>query len=154
ARVLRQRGDHDAALGVYKDLEQLGSVSIAGQPAALIARQGRCRVREAAGDAEELRREAADLSRALNAGGWPIDRATFDLYRDMLEHWGGPLPSRDDVARTEAAVQLWRTWRRGDLAPRGRRILREATMLAVWSGGPEQPAVWLAMPGELEASLS
>ncbi|MBI3264701.1 MAG: hypothetical protein HYZ58_16375, partial [Acidobacteria bacterium] len=154
-RVLRQRGDRSGALQVYADLEQLGSVVVAGQPVGLVARQGRCKTLEEAGDAEALRREAADLARVLNAGGWQIDRATFELYRDLLQHWGGPLPSAGAIARTEAATRLWRAWRARDLPPRGRRIFREdgGPMLAVWARGPERPVAWLATSGELEASL-
>ena len=67
-RVLRQRGDHAGALQVYADLAQLGSVAVAGQPAGLVGRQGRCKVLEEAGDTEGLRRASAELARALNSG--------------------------------------------------------------------------------------
>jgi signal transduction histidine kinase len=155
ARVLRQRGDHAAALQAYADLEQLGSLVVGGQPAGLVARQGRCKALEEASDKEALRRAAEELAGALNAGGWPIDRATFDLYRDMVERWGAAAPSSDAIAKTAAAVQLWRVWRRGDLAPRGRRVLREEQrpVLAVWAGGPDRPTVWLATPDQIEASF-
>ncbi|MBI1876258.1 MAG: hypothetical protein HYS05_20530 [Acidobacteria bacterium] len=153
-RVLRQRGDHEGALQVYADLEQLGPIAVAGQPAGLVARQGRCKVLEDAGDADRLRQEAADLGRELNAGGWPIDRATFDLYRDMLARWNGPPTSSEAIARTEAALELWRAWRRGDLAARGRRFLRQKAgpVLALWIGGPERPIVWIATAAEIEAT--
>lgn len=153
-RVLRQGGDHQGALQVYADLEQLGPVFVAGQPAGLVGRQGRCKVLEEVGDVERLRREVADLARVLNSGTWPIDRATFDLYRDMLQRWNGPAPSSEAIARTEAALELWSAWRRGDLVPRGRRFLQQeaGSVLALWLGGPEHPTVWLATAAELEAS--
>lgn len=153
-RVLRQRADYQGALQVYADLERLGMVVVAGQPAALVARQSRCKILEDAGDGERLRTEAADLARELNSGGWAIDRATFDLYRDMLARWNGPAPSSEAVGRTEAALELWRAWRRGDLVPRGRRFVRQKVgpVLALWVGGPERPIVWIATAVEIEAS--
>lgn len=153
-RVLRQRGDHQDALDAYTALEELGTLFFAGQPAALVARQGRAKIFEEAGDIERLHKEGAELAEVLNSGRWPIDRATFELYRDMVDRWGGPAPASDAMARTEAAVELWRAWRRGDLAPRGRRLLRQesGSVLALWAGGPDRPAVWLATAGELEAS--
>jgi signal transduction histidine kinase len=155
-RVLRKAGDAPEALQAYARLLELGAVPVEGQPAALLARQARCRVYEQAADAAALRKEAADLAAGLSSSGWRIDRPTFELYRDMLQQWGAPPPPSVAVARTEAAIALWRTWRTNDLAPRGRRILRApgAPVLAVWTGGPDHPAAWLATPAELEASLA
>jgi len=153
-RVLRKQGEGSAALEAYSRLQQLGSVPVAGQPAELIARQARCRVFEEAGNAEELRKEVADLARVLYSGAWRIDRPTFSLYSDLIRRWAGPPPPSGAVARTEAALAIWRAWRAGDLAPRGRRILPAEGMpvLAVWAGGTH-PAAWLAAPGEIEALL-
>lgn len=155
ARVLRQRGDRAGALAAYADLQQLNTVMVEGQPAALIARQGRCKVLEESGARDELHRAAKDLAEALNTGGWPIDRATFDVYREMLERWGAPAASAGDLAKTDAAIDLWRLWRRGDLSPRGRRLVRteQRVVLAVWSGGPDRPAVWLGTPADLDLLL-
>lgn len=80
-RVLRKRGDHGGALEVYGRMQEMGPVPVAGQPAELIARQGRCRVFDEAGDTERLRKEVAELARVLYTKSWRIDRATFDLYR-------------------------------------------------------------------------
>src|SRR5207244_877700 len=114
------------------------------------------RVFAEAADGAALKKEAGDLATRLYAGGWRIDRATFELYLDMLRQWGAPAPPSAAVARTEAAIALWRAWRANDLAPRGRRILRApgTPVLAVWTGGPERPVAWLATPTELEASLA
>ncbi len=154
-RVLRKQGDRPAALEAYSRLRQLGSVPVAGQPAELIARQARCRVFEEAGNAEDLRKEVADLARVLYSGAWRIDRPTFELYRDLIRRRAGPPPPAGAVARTEAAIALWRAWRADDLVPRGRRILPAEAMpvLAVWAGGPQHPTAWLAAPAELEAML-
>jgi signal transduction histidine kinase len=153
-RVRRLRGNAGGALHAYAALERLGRANVAGQPAALVARQGRCRVLEASGDDVGRRAAASDLSRALASGDWPIDRATFDLYRGVVQRCGGTLPSNDDVARTEAAIDLWRAWRRGELAPRGRRLLSSATgsVLALWAGDEQQLTVWLATGRDVDAS--
>jgi len=155
-RVLRKRGDRTGALQVYARLEQLGSgqfgsVTVAGEPAALVARQARCRVFEEAGDSDALRQEAAEAARALDSGGWRIDRATFDFYHGMYTRWGASPPSPEATARMEAAIQLRREWRAGSPAVRGRRILRGDTggVLAVWIG----ERAWLGTPNELETSL-
>ncbi|HYL35609.1 MAG TPA: HAMP domain-containing sensor histidine kinase [Bryobacteraceae bacterium] len=154
-RVLRKQGDRAGALQVYDRLQKLGAVAVQEQPSELIARQARCRVFEESGDAVPLRREVSALSDSLYTKSWSIDRATFDFYRDLVEHWGGPSPEAEDVARTEAANALWRSWRASDLPPRGRRIFRDGTIpvLALWAGGPDRPVAKLVAPSELESWL-
>jgi signal transduction histidine kinase len=95
------------------------------------------------------------LARAFASGGWLIDRATFDLYRDMLQRWGAPAVPAEKLARTEAAIQLWSASLSGDLPAKGRRILRveDGPILAIWSGAPGRLVLWLAAPRELETSL-
>src|SRR5205814_1143912 len=65
ARVLRKRGDSAAALQAYSKLAELGSIPVGGDPASLIARQGRAKIFEERGAAEELHQEAAELARIL-----------------------------------------------------------------------------------------
>jgi signal transduction histidine kinase len=155
ARVLRQSGDGEGALRAYADLEQLGSVRVGGQPAALVALQGRCKVLEESSDTAGLRRAVDALARAINAGAWPIDRATFALYRDMLDRWGAAATPVDALVRTDAAIRIWQTWRAGDLPPRGRRVLRtdRGSALAAWAGEAASPRLWLATPAYLDAQL-
>lgn len=153
-RVLRLQKDYGGAIAAYADLERLGTVLVAGQPAGLVAHQGRCKTLEAAGNNQQLRVEVRDLARVLESGNWPIDRATFDLYRDLIDQWGGMPPSSDAIARTETLVELWHLWRRGDLGPRGRRILLRGTgaVLAVWTGDGNRLTTWLATDSEIEAT--
>jgi signal transduction histidine kinase len=152
--VLRKQQDSAGALRVYARLQELGSVPVDGQPAGMIARQARCRIYELAGDGEQLRAAASELARTLYAGSMPLDQPTFLLYRDMLRDWGAPPPPPEQVARTEAAIALWRDWRAGTLPVRGRKIVgAEVPVLAVWTGGPDHPAVWLAPPAAIEAWL-
>lgn len=154
-RVLRQLGDRAEAIQVYASLEQLGSVTVGGQSAGLVGWQGRCRVLEEARDVEGLRAQAGKLASALDSASWAMDRATFDIYREMVQGWGAAPPSREAIARVEAAIELRRAWNGGQLPPRGRRILREvdAAVLAVWTGGPHNPAAWLAAVEEFAASV-
>lgn len=112
-RVQRSQKQYARALDAYNELEKLGTVQVAGQPASLVARQGRCKTLEAAGDSEGLRAEVHELSRALESGDWRIDRATFEMYREMVEHWHGAPPPSDAVARADALIELWHQWRRG-----------------------------------------
>ena len=154
-RILRHSADRDGALQVYGELATLGRVTVAGQPAGLVGLQGRAKVFEEAGDREGLRKTSDDLAQMLNAGAFPIDRATFDLYRDLLDRWGGPKSAPEAIARTDAAIELWRAWRGGELAPRGRRLLRPdaGAVLVVWAGAPDHPSVWLATAHELNDLL-
>lgn len=153
-RVLRQQGNRGDALHAYADLIQLGPVIVAGQPAGLVGRQGRCKVLADAGDVDRLRTEVADLAATLYSGNWRIDRGTFDLYREMVARWHGPEPSRDAIVRTEAAGELWRMWRRGDFGARGRRVFQQngVPLLGVWVGANDGHALWLATPSELATS--
>jgi signal transduction histidine kinase len=156
ARVLRQRGDRAGALASYAELQRLEKVIVGGQPAALIARQGRCKLREESGARDELMRCAQALANTLHTGGWLIDRATFDVYREMLGQWGVAAPEAGDRAKTDAAIDLWTEWRRGELPPRGRRVLRtgQQSVLAIWSGGVNEARLWLGSPADLDTLLS
>ena len=138
-RVLRAQRQFDGARRAYDDLARLGSVIVAGQPADLVARQGRARTFESGGDSAALHREIEELARVLYAGQWPLDRSTFELYRDLIVQWGGPEPPAVDVARSEAAGDLWQTWRRGGLGVRGRRLVQQgsARMLALWTSSTD-----------------
>jgi two-component system, OmpR family, phosphate regulon sensor histidine kinase PhoR len=150
-RVLRAQGQYEPARRAYDDLARLGPVIVAGQPAGLVARQGRVRTFESGRDPAALRREVDDLARVLYAGQYPVDRSTFDLYRDLVVQWDGPQPPGLDVARTEAAADLWRTWRRGDLGGRGRRLVQQGpgTMLALWASNSDQATVRFVTDSEM-----
>ena len=155
ARVQRQRGDRAGAVAAYADLQQLGHVSVAGQPAALIARQGRCKLHEESGARDELSRCARELADSLDGGGWRIDRPTFEVYREMLGRWNVPAPAVGDSAKTDAAIEMWRQWHRGELPSRGRRLVPtdRQVVLAVWSGGVDEAQMWLGDATDLDVLL-
>lgn len=157
-RVLRQTGDREGAMGAYADLERLDVVTVAGQPAGLIARQARCRMMAEVGDSDGLRLAAAELSRALSRGGWAIDRATFEVYSELLEGWqAAPADdaARASIDRTEAALALWRMWRRGDLEPTGRRFVQQTSgpVLVVWAGAADEVHAELLRPDALKSMV-
>lgn len=155
ARILRRLGNYDAALSAYESLIALGDTQAGGQPAAFAGKQGRCKVFEQRRDARALTECATDLAAALYSARWRIDRSTFSLYRDMVERWGGSPPPAESLARTEAAIELWNLWRRGDLISRGRRLLQRehAPVLAFWAGGRDTAIASLSTASELERAL-
>ena len=152
--LLRRQRRFDEALRAYNDLEVLGSIPVAGgQPATLVARQGRAKTFLESGDQERLRQEAAAFARALWTGGWLIDRASFELYQhDMIEPWGGPSADVQAVRRADGVAELWHQWRRGELQARGRRVVgSDTSVLALWVGAPAAPVVALLGSDELRA---
>jgi signal transduction histidine kinase len=153
--VLRKQTNTSAALDAYAQLQRLGTLLVDDSPAEWIARQSRCRIFEKTGDRSRLAAEAAGLARAVYSGRARVERSTFLLYQDMLRNWGAPSPGREELGRTEAALALWREWRANGLAPRGRRIVNspDGPVLALWSGGPDRPAVWLAASAAAEAAF-
>lgn len=152
--LLRRQQHIAAALLAYDELAILGAERVAGgQPAGLVALQGRGKTLEEADDRERLRETAAALSRTLGAGGWPIDRTTFEIYRELAERWGGARVDDGAVQRAERAAELWRVWRRGELPPRDRRFVgsTDSPVLAVWVASADGPVVAMMSALQLEA---
>jgi signal transduction histidine kinase len=153
--LFRRQRQFDQALRSYDALKTLGATPVAGgQPAELVARQGRARTFLESGDAARLRQEAVALGNALHRGSWLIDRASFELYQhEMVEPWGGPPADADAVQRAIAVADVWRQWRDGGLTPRGRRFAGSgsASALAIWVGAPTAPVVAVLTPGRLRA---
>lgn len=151
--LLRQLRRFDEALRAYADLETLGALPVAGgQPAALVARQGRAKTFLESGDQARLRAEAVAFARALSAGGWLIDRALFELYQlEMIEPWGGPAADAQAAQRADGVAALWRLWRGGELRARGRRFVGDAetSTLAVWAAGADGPVAAVFTPEQL-----
>lgn len=152
ARVRRKRGDAEGALAAYAKLEEVGPVLVGGDVASFLAREGRVKVFQDTGRSDALRQAVDDLGRLLYAGNLPIDRYTFAAYSDLVRDWGGASPPADVIAYTDAAIDLWQSWRSGELAPKGRRVLRERTMtvLAIWM----EDRVWLASPYKLQEFIT
>ena len=66
---------------------------------------------------------------------WPLDHATFGLYRDMLDRWGADQRRPKRSFAPTRPSHLGKLWRAGDLPARGRRGMRmiEEPRLAVWA---------------------
>jgi signal transduction histidine kinase len=155
--VLREAKDTEGALRAYDDLNRLGSVPIAGEPAAFRARMARLKILKESHKSDDLRREASDFAQALYAGGWAIDRSAFENYREALHASGiaQAEPENEKLAMTEAALDLWRQWREGALPSRRRRLFTEAEphTLALWVGSSDESTIWLAASGAIEAMM-
>jgi signal transduction histidine kinase len=153
--LLRRQRRFDEALRVYDQLAQLGHAAVAGgQPAALVAKQGRAKTFLESGDQARLHEEAVLFARALHGGGWLIDRASFELYQhDMIEAWGGPPADREAIRRADAVGELWRLWRRGELIGRGRRFVGAGadSTLAVWLTDADAVVAAFLTPEQLRA---
>jgi len=153
--VLLKSGDLESALGAYRELESLSDVDVAGRPAALVALNARCRALDKSGERARLRSEATTFARTLHAGGWLIDRPTFENYQDDLRRWGAPEPPVELAARTRAAIQLWQDWHDGKLPPRGQRIesVGADRVLATWATTSGRTVAWLTTANELDAAF-
>jgi signal transduction histidine kinase len=151
--LLRRQRRFDEALRVYAELDTLGPLPVAGgQPAALVAKQGRAKTFLESGDKARLADEAAAFARALADGGWLIDRASYELYQhDMVEPWGGPIADAHAVQLSAAVGELWHQWQRGELDARGRRFIgSDAPVLAVWVGAPGSIVATVLGAGDLQ----
>lgn len=89
ARVLRKLRRPDAALRTYDELARFGSTPVAGLPAELVARHGRCTVLHDLGRRADLEREAAALDELLQNGRWRLTRAQYRFYSGEAAAWLG-----------------------------------------------------------------
>ncbi len=108
------------ALQTYETLARLGSVRVAGMPAALAADEGALWVLDRQGDADAARNAAVKLGRDLNSGQWPITAAAYQFLGEEVSRRlpggasRGELP-RDDLklSAAEGAQRLWEKWTLG-----------------------------------------
>jgi two-component system, OmpR family, phosphate regulon sensor histidine kinase PhoR len=143
ARVLRKQRQPARAIEAYDSLAALGSTAVAGSPAALVAARERLALRRALGHVEDANRERAALAEALWRGRHPIDRPTFEFFRESLPSEPPNETARRALALSEAAEAAWPTWQRD---ASGRR--------AVASGGVSFTTVWRRRGTELRALVT
>jgi signal transduction histidine kinase len=112
ARNYRKAGDDKHALAAYKSLAGIDGVRIDGVPAALRARCAQCFLLAELGRSEDLRKEAASLSRDLFGGRWQITGPVFQLNAGQVRKWlDSPKDVGDDRFALSAAVDwLWGRW--------------------------------------------
>jgi len=133
ARVAEKRGDTDAALRAYKQLEHSGDVRFQHLPARFVALYQRHAIAKARADAERERSLHATLTQGLDAGGWLLTRDAATWYREQLEMLELPRawPLADAVDRVARMGQ--------PLSPRGQRVFTDTpgSILVMWrTNGP------------------
>jgi signal transduction histidine kinase len=142
ARNFRKNRQLKEALAVYAELAQMGSTSLGGVPAELLARHASCSVLEELKSFSELRLTASTLQADLVHGRWPLDRASYELYSKQLERWAPSEPEsetrRQDAVAFSAAVELlWeqsQELQRDETRSRGFGSLwaRDRSFLVIW----------------------
>jgi len=158
-RCYRKLGDHSKALQAYNELEKLGATPVAGEPAELMARQGRATLFRDWDKEPELLSEASELASGIARGRWRITRASYRYLTEETRRWldqqdhadGSP----DALALSDGIASLWSDWRNGGLGEgsgRGQRTLwrHERTVLLLWRAAPERLTLLAANPALLE----
>ena len=147
ARTERKAGDADAALEAYAKLTLLGSTSVGGLPAELVARGASLDVLQDVSRDDDLQSEAESLFSDLNSGRWRVTRAQYEFYTAELCQWipcdlsqDAAVPASLESARALAAgvERLWdrRTVVEGD----GREVTRidGVPVQLVWQDSAER----------------
>lgn len=107
ARNLRHDGRAEQALAAYERLATFGAAPAGGSPAALTARRERVAIFEAAGNHEAARREAGLLAADLDAGRYPIDRATYEFFRESALASARDSAVLERLSLAEALTAVW-----------------------------------------------
>jgi signal transduction histidine kinase len=142
ARVLRKIGRKEQSLAVYRRLEAIPEVRVAGTPAELVARHEICVLRGGKQDAESL-------LAGLREARWQLRRGQFEFYWEEALKLAGrnrapdAAPDAARVALAEAAGAA------GDLAAgahAAEQVVHAAgfPFLLVWRGPPDHRTVLLA----------
>jgi signal transduction histidine kinase len=159
ARVLRNSGQPDAALGVYAAAAKLDGPTVSGLPVGLFAAWAKCDLLEMLNRKDDLRREAKTLYSGLLQGRWQLDRTAWetnigDARRWMGDNTTGDLPPagvlpKDALQFAEAAEWLWNKW---TTRPSGRELVHvDGRDIAVlWSGDSGHVDAFLAGPDYAE----
>ena len=115
ARNYSNAGKAREALKAYDAMAQLGSVRLAGMPAALAADEGALWVLERQGEVEAARSAAAKLIHDLDSGKWPITAAAYQFLTEEISRRLPGSASRDNqrVSAAEGAQRLWEKWSQG-----------------------------------------
>jgi signal transduction histidine kinase len=131
ARTQARSGNTEGALASYRELIDLGGVSVAGAPAEFIGRQQRAAILERAGNTAAAAIERQTLATLLSEGRYLIDNETFALYRGGLPSMAA---SRADLAAT---VQEW--WPRWHAEAAGRAAWTDGdtAFATVWGPSPQ-----------------
>jgi signal transduction histidine kinase len=160
ARNLRKGSQSVAALAAYAELAELGSTSVGGLPAELLARHSRCVLLDELGRHSELQTEAATLHTAMHDGRWRLTRSAYRYYAQETRRWYTPDPGaqtkeQDSAALAAGAELLWDRWQRvseGDAHSSGRSSvwLHDRPVLLMWQSTPRRMVGLVAGQGYLQ----
>lgn len=154
ARILRKLNRPDAALEAYAALSRVGTVSIGGVPADLVARRTRCVVLEEQSRQNELRQEAAAIAADLRGGKWQLDRTSYLHVAEQLGHWLGTASrtGAEGEALAEAVAWLWQKWPSEQFPATGAQCqsFGGVSLTIVWASGAGRVAALVAGPRYFE----
>ncbi|MDA2926426.1 tetratricopeptide repeat protein [Acidobacteria bacterium AH-259-G07] len=161
ARNLQKTSQYDRALATYSELSQLGSTSVGGLPAELLARYARCNLLDKLNQVFDLQQEAKRLYSDLRRSPWRIDRASYRFYSQEVAGWlnsNGDLPINEPISQQDALAlaagveSIWQEWQRigrGEGTANGYRNLwiNESPLFLLWRSTPTRLVALVA--GEL-----
>jgi signal transduction histidine kinase len=154
-RSLRKAGRVQEALDAYSELAALGTTTVLGLPAELVAREARCGALEASGKPDELQREAVALLRDLESGRWRLTRSSYEFRAGEARRW------MDDDATAPPQLEAWgvssavatlvEEWRGRPVSSTGRRVdlVDAQPVLVAWRATPDRLAAVVAGRGYL-----
>jgi signal transduction histidine kinase len=137
-RSLRKAGRVQEALDAYSELSALGTTTVGGLPAELLAREARCSALEASGRRDDLRREAAVLLGDLESGRWRLTQSAWEFRVAEARGWTGGdsrTASRPEAWGVSSAVSaLVEDWRGRPETLAGRRLdlVDDEPVLVAW----------------------
>jgi len=154
ARNLRKTGKPEMALTVYSELAGMGTATIRGIPAELLARQARCSLLEEMARGSEMNREARTLYSDLQNGRWMLLRTAYKFHSEEARRRLKPDPGLqgeqvregERLALAEGVESLWDVWqglRKGEGEPSGRRGL--------WLAGRFVSLLWRSQSDRMAA---
>jgi signal transduction histidine kinase len=159
ARNFRKAGRPEAALATYEELARLGSATIEGLSAELLARHARCGLLDELGQRAALQQEARSFYSDLHKSKWKLDRAAYHFYAEEAWRWFSPdqrgVGDENGLAFSEGAEALWDEWqriRRGEGKSTGRDVAwgDDRSVLQLWHSTPERLIGLIAAPRYFE----
>ncbi len=160
ARNFRKLQQSGAALDAYAELQQMGTIPIAGVPAGLVARHARCALLDELKRTTEVKQEAEALYADLHSGRWKLTRGVYRFYAQEVSRWYTPdaalqAGQQDGLAKAAAVEMLWEEWQRirrdeGTTARHRSLWILGRPVLLLWQTGPDRLVALVAGADYLE----
>jgi signal transduction histidine kinase len=150
ARNMTKQNQSAKAIAAWSRVEELGPVSINGEPCDLLARFARLSLL----GREEKQNEARRLQADLDSGRWHLSRASYEFHSGELSALTGTKPP--PPVWEEAAYSIWRFAREEHL-DRGERVLHppaSSPVLVVWRTRGETTAGMVFTSADVRAWLA